>query len=110
MTDEIPIPGFPSKKAMLEELYEKEGLTIEQISRRFHASKASVVHWMVQNGIARRGRGGRSYPPKLAWRLHRIDPRLIFGLPLKAAARLASVSESYCHKYKEAMKETWTSQ
>ena len=107
MDDFDPIAGYPNKKSMLESLYAQEGLSINQIALRIGIGPATVERWMRLLGVPKRGRGGNNSQAKIGWRLHRIDPRVALGLPLRELARLVQASESYCYKTRKGVTTTW---
>lgn len=108
MDDLDPIAGYPNKRAMLEALYAEEGLSINQVATRIGTGPATVERWMRLLGVPKRGRGGNNSSAKIGWRLHRIDPRVVLGLPLRDLARLVQASESYVYKFKKGVTTTWT--
>jgi transposase-like protein len=108
MDDLDPIAGYPNKKAMLEALYAEEGLSINQVASRIGTGPATVERWMRLLGVPKRGRGGNNSSAKIGWRLHRCDPRVVLGLPLRDLARLVQASESYVYKARKGWSMTWT--
>ena len=110
MMDDIePIAGYPNKRTMLEELYGREGLSIRAISVRLGIGTATVERWMRMLEIPRRTRGGANTPAVLGWKMHHIDPRLIFSLPTRKLANLLGISESYIFKFRRGATATWNS-
>jgi transposase len=109
MEDFDPIAGYPNKRTMLEALYVQEELSISQVSRRIGVSTASVERWLQLLGIPRRGRGGDHGTAKVGWRLHRLDPRVVFCLPIREVARMVQVSQSYVYKFIKAERMIWNS-
>lgn len=107
MDDLDPIAGYPTKRAMLEALYAKEGLSIKAVAARIGVSTAAVERWMRLLEIPRRSRGGANSPANLGWRLHRVDPRVVFRVSSRELSRLVSVSESYCWKFVKGAKRLW---
>ena len=110
MDDLDPIAGYPNKKSMLEALYAEEGLSINQIASRIGTGPATVERWMRLLGVPKRGRGGNNNQAKIGWRLHRIDPRVVFRLSLRDLARLVQASESYVYKFKRGAQVIWNLQ
>lgn len=108
MEDFEPIAGYPNKRTMLEALYTQEGLPIKTISSRLGISTAAVIRWMKELNIPRRPRGGANTPAYLGWRLHRIDPRVVFHLSIHELSNLVQISESYTFKHKKGWSITWT--
>jgi transposase-like protein len=101
MDDIEPIAGYPTKRAMLEALYAQEGLSIKSIAARLSLSPATIERWMRLLDVPKRSRGGANTPAHLGWRLHRVDPRAVFRIPIRALARLVQVSEAYIYRIKK---------
>jgi transposase-like protein len=108
MDDFEPIAGYINKRTMLEALYEEEGLSVKSISHRLGISTAAIIRWMRELGIDRRSRGGANSPAHLGWKLHRIDPRVVFRLSIRDVSRLVQVSESYTFKFRKGWQVIWT--
>jgi transposase len=109
MEDTEPIAGYPTKRALLENLYVEEGLSISEIARRVGVSTTAVERWLKLLGIPRRGRGGNNNQARIGWKLHRLSQRVVFGLSLRELSKMVSASESRVYKYKEGVTATWNS-
>lgn len=107
MDDLDPIAGYPNKRSMLEALYAQEGLSINQVASRIGTGPATVERWMRLLGVPKRGRGGNNSQAKIGWKIHRLDPRLVFRLSIRDLARLVQASESYVYKFVKGAKITW---
>lgn len=109
MDDFDPIAGYPNKRAMLEALYVQEELSISQVATRLGVGTATIERWLRLLEIPKRSRGGRNNPTRTGWRIHRVDPRVVFCLSLRELAGMVQASESRCWKYKEGVKGLWSS-
>ncbi|SRR6266446_2266652 len=107
MDDLDPIAGYVNKRAMLEALYVQEGLSVKTISSRLGTSTAAIIRWMRELGVTRRSRGGANSPATLGWKLHRVDPRVVFSLSIHDLSRLVQVSESYAFKFRKGEQVIW---
>jgi transposase-like protein len=101
MDDIEPIAGYPTKRIMLEALYAQEGLSIKSIAARVGTSPATIERWMRLLEIPKRSRGGANTPAHYGWRIHRIDPRVVLRVSIRALSRMVQVSEAYCYKVRK---------
>lgn len=108
MDDLDPIAGYPTKRAMLEDLYVKEGLSIHATAKRVGVGPATIERWLRLLAIPKRGRGGDNTTEIVGWRIHRLDPRSVSGLPVRAIAWMVSASESRVWKFKRGREVVWS--
>lgn len=109
MEDNEPIAGYPNKRAMLKALYEDEGLSITQLAKRLDVSNFTLFRWMSELDFPRRPRGGAHSPGRVLWKLHRLDPRVVFKTRDVIVAGWLSCSISIVYKFKRGVYTTWTS-
>ena len=57
--------GYESEKAMLEDLYVKQGMSVNDLSRHLGYSRNSIRLRLVEHKIKTRSRGGANYKGKL---------------------------------------------
>jgi DNA-binding transcriptional ArsR family regulator len=60
--------GYDNEKAMLEDFYEAQGMSIGELAERIGYSRGIIIHHLIAAGIKLRGRGGpnRKVTSKLA--------------------------------------------
>jgi transposase len=107
MNDHEPFAGFANRRVMLEVLYTKEGLSMESISLRVGVSHSLIQLWMKRYDIPTRTRGGTNTKAAIQWRIHRIDPRVLFTTGNPELATIFSCSESLIYKYKRGVTKAW---
>lgn len=103
---EEEIAGYVSRKAMFEDLYYTEGLSLTQISVRVGVSKTQLVHWMDELGMERRGRGGDQASGKHMWFIHHMDPRMALTVSFNQVVMFLPCSYSLFYKYKRGVCQT----
>jgi transposase-like protein len=108
MEDIEPIAGYPNKRAMLEAMYVKEGLSIPIIARRLGLGTTTIVRWLHDLQVPTRAPGGDNTRAKLGWRLHRLDPRVVFRHSVRQLAGMVAVSEAYTRRYRKGVTRIWT--
>jgi len=109
MDDTQPICGYPSKRALLEDLYVKEGLSIAQIAGRLEVGTATVERWLRLLEIPRRPRGGDNSTSRLGWTLHRLDPRVVFTHTTARIVEFTGASPSFIWKFRKGVTAIWNS-
>src|SRR5258707_15646755 len=107
MDDLESIAGYVNKRAMLEDLYITEELSIKQVACRIGVGTATVERWLRLLEIPKRSRGGRNNSTRIGGALHRIDPQGKVSLSLKKVASIVQGRESRGYKYREGVKRGW---
>jgi hypothetical protein len=108
MEDTEPCCGYPTKRAMLEDLYVKNQLSIAQIAKRISTGSATIERWLRLLEIPRRSRGGANNTAYLGWNIHRLDPRFVFGSGNRIVAEVIGASTSFVWKYKKGVTDIWS--
>jgi hypothetical protein len=98
-----PIPGYASRRALLEDLYIDQKLPISIIAMRTDQSTATISRWLVEHGISARMRGGNNASARVTWTLHRLDPRFVRVAPLSFLAQLVDAAANTIYKYRRAV-------
>jgi transposase len=102
-----PIAGYPNIKAMLEDLYVREGLSIPKVAARMDVSNPTVFAWLKRCGIPSRNRGGAFNPGTNQWKIHRLDPRYVWTQSNNNIAVILGISYSLVYKFKREAAMTW---
>lgn len=96
--------GYANRRAMLEDLYCVQKLSLSQIGERLSCSGHCVGKNLACEGIERRQRGGFNNDYSQTKKLFRLDQRIILGTDFNLIARAAYVSTTLLYKYRKNMK------
>lgn len=96
--------GYDDARAMFEDMYTTQLLSINQISRRLGCGPATVNRWLRQCQIPRRSKGGANRSPVLHYKLHLMDQRYVFNTKNSELAKLLNMNPAYVYKYKMRVK------
>lgn len=110
MDDCEAIIGYPSVRAMLEDLYVCENLPMHDIAVRCGHSPATIAKWLRELDIPVKPRGGINNRAKFSRSLHLLDQRVIMLTPTPELAKVLNINYSTIHKYKKGVTSIWNSQ
>lgn len=95
--------GYSSKVDMLTDLYNRKGLSLNEIGERLGCSPHAVGRNLAKCGIDRRGKGGDNNIGTQTRKLFRLDQRTVMFCPFMQAVQHTHVSTSLLYKFRRLM-------
>jgi len=96
--------GYVDLHAMLEDLYNVQKLSVQEIGRRIGVSPVGIRRQLHKNNIQVRQQGGAQAFPKKHYFLHLLDQRWVFSTTLQEIGRVMRTNPTYVMHYRRKVK------